>query len=341
MVKYIIKRILIGTGIALALMFIKGGLVANVYAMETSKLTPTRFCYNTVGSSSETCPTIDTFTSVPLGIDFMGKNLNVSTQTDISTFNWYIPANDLDLTTSVDIHFLLYYSGTFTQYDDNPLPVFIRQSSPTGPFSTISCNTTTPTSTNYTSTGATTLMGYYSTVSCTNVALNNTSFRIYVASSLVRLPTGSHYIGISRPTIYPHGTNQDVVNSINDNTDAVNDVNDTLNDNSTDDPTNDISSMNNKVASNNSITQLLTLPIQLYQNILNAVSGSCSSFSLGSLYGHNLTLPCINLQSLLGSTLYGIIDILISGLFILSFRKKMVDIFNNMTSLKDRGNELE
>ena len=118
-------------------------------------------------------------------------------------------------------------------------------------------------------------------------------------------------------------------------------LNDTLNNSSTDDPNNDINSMNSKTASNNSITQLLTLPITLFQNVLNNINGSCSAYSLGSLYGTSLTLPCINLESILGSTLWGVIDVLISGLFILSFRKKMVDIFNHMSSLNDRGNELE
>lgn len=120
-------------------------------------------------------------------------------------------------------------------------------------------------------------------------------------------------------------------------------TNDLIEDDSIDDnkTSSDINTMNSKIASNNAITQLLTLPITLYQSILNSANGSCSSISLGSLYNHSLNLPCINLQNLLGSTLYGIIDILISGLFILSFRKKMVDIFNHMTSLNDRGNELE
>lgn len=130
-------------------------------------------------------------------------------------------------------------------------------------------------------------------------------------------------------------------NAINNNTNATNNINNSINDSSVDDPTNSINNMSNKVASNGTITQLLTLPIQLYQNILNSVNGSCSSFNLGNLLGTSLLLPCINLQQLLGSTLYGIIDILCSGLFILAFRKKMVDIFNHMTSLNDRGNELE
>lgn len=139
-------------------------------------------------------------------------------------------------------------------------------------------------------------------------------------------------------------TNQAInntTNAVNNNTNAINNVNNTISDSSTDDPSNSINTMKDKVASNGTITQLLTLPIQLFQNILNSVNGSCSSFNLGNLLGTSLLLPCINLEQLLGSTLYGIIDILCSGLFILAFRKKMVDIFNHMTSLNDRGNELE
>lgn len=123
--------------------------------------------------------------------------------------------------------------------------------------------------------------------------------------------------------------------------DSQQEINNTLNDSTTSNPDSDLNTMSSKVASNNSITQLLTLPITLFQNVLNNINGTCSSYSLGALYGHNLSLPCINLESILGSTLWGVIDILISGLFILSFRKKMVDIFNHMSSLNDRGNELE
>lgn len=129
-----------------------------------------------------------------------------------------------------------------------------------------------------------------------------------------------------------------IIENQNENTDKIND---TLTDDSVDNPSSDINTMKNKLSSNSTITQLLTLPITLYQSVLNNINGSCSAFTLGTLYNHTLTMPCINLQSILGSTLWSIIDILCCGLFILAFRKRMVDIFNNMTSLKDRGNELE
>lgn len=153
-------------------------------------------------------------------------------------------------------------------------------------------------------------------------------------------PWGFYNRGYSQIMVYSSMEDL-IISSQEATTSAVEDVNDTLTDSSTDDPSSDLEDMQDYVPSNGTISQLLTLPITLYQNILNSVNGSCSSFQLGSLLGTNLSLPCINLQNILGSTLYGVIDILCSGLFILSFRKKMVDIFNHMTSLNDRGNELE
>lgn len=124
-------------------------------------------------------------------------------------------------------------------------------------------------------------------------------------------------------------------------TQATNDINDSINDSSTDDPTNDINNMDSQVASNSVISDLLLLPVNMFQRILNSINGTCSSFSLGALFGTNLVLPCINIQNLIGSGLWTTIDILFCGIFILTIRKKFVDIFENITSLKDRGNELE
>lgn len=143
-----------------------------------------------------------------------------------------------------------------------------------------------------------------------------------------------------------------IVNSINNGnsqahsdaqaqTQATNDINDSINDSSTDDPTNDLTDMDNQVASNSVISDLLLLPVNMFQKIVNSINGTCSNFSLGDLLGTTLVLPCIDIPSLIGNNLWGIIDVILSGIFILSIRKKFVDIFENITSLKDRGNELE
>ena len=122
---------------------------------------------------------------------------------------------------------------------------------------------------------------------------------------------------------------------------ATDNINDSINDSTTEDPTNDLNDMTQNETSNSVISDLLLLPINMFQNILNSINGACNSFNLGSLFNSNLVLPCINIKNYLGNSLYNVIDVIISGLFVLSLRKKFVDIFENITSLKDRGNELE
>lgn len=134
---------------------------------------------------------------------------------------------------------------------------------------------------------------------------------------------------------------QKITDSVDANTDAINDINDTLNDSSVDNPSSSFNGLENNFPTNSVISDLLLLPVRLYQSVLNSINGTCSSFNLGSLFNHNLTMPCLNINSVLGSTLYGVIDILISGFFILSIRKKFVDIFESFTSLRVGGNELE
>lgn len=96
-----------------------------------------------------------------------------------------------------------------------------------------------------------------------------------------------------------------------------------------------VSEWSSSTAENGTITQLITLPITLYTSILNNINGSCTSFSLGSLYGSDLTMSCIRIQDYVGSTLWNVIDILFSGFFILIISKKMIKVFNNISSMKE------
>lgn len=87
--------------------------------------------------------------------------------------------------------------------------------------------------------------------------------------------------------------------------------------------------------SNSPVSDLITMPITLLTNVSNNINGSCSTWNLGSLFGHNLSLPCINLQSLLGNTLYNLIDMAICLFLAFNVGKLCVTIYNNLTSLKD------
>lgn len=96
--------------------------------------------------------------------------------------------------------------------------------------------------------------------------------------------------------------------------DSVNDVNNTIADNDVDDP--NFNEFEDYLAENGVITQLITLPVQLYTKILNGINGSCNTFNLGNLWGSDLTLPCIEPQRYLGNTLWNTIDVLFSGFYI-------------------------
>ena len=89
------------------------------------------------------------------------------------------------------------------------------------------------------------------------------------------------------------------------------------------------------VSENSTITQLITMPITLYSSILNGIQSTCQPFILGNLFGTNLTIPCINIGNYLGTALWSMIDIIISGFAIFAISKKLIKIFNNFSSMKE------
>lgn len=191
------------------------------------------------------------------------------------------------------------------------------------------------------STLATYLQSVYNATSQT--ATNTTATNNYLSAiqSLLNTDLTAIIQALTSSTSQIVTSQQQTTTAVEDNTQAVNDVNDTLNDSSTDNPSNSFSNMNSQIGTNTVISDLLTLPIRFYQTILNNVNSSCSPYNLGSLFNTNITLPCINIEDLLGSTIFTIIDIGLCGIFVWSIRKKFITIFQNITSLSDRGNELE
>lgn len=137
--------------------------------------------------------------------------------------------------------------------------------------------------------------------------------------------------------------NNQIISGQNDIKDSVNKVDDTLNDDSIDstNTTDTLQGLSDNLPTNSVISDLLLLPVRLFQNVLNSINGSCTTFNLGSLFGTDLTLPCLNIESLLGSTLWTVIDILFCGAFVLVIRKKFVDIFEGLSNLKNGGNSVE
>lgn len=133
---------------------------------------------------------------------------------------------------------------------------------------------------------------------------------------------------------------QDIIDSQQDTTDAINGLNDNITSEADPNTSSSISDMNGNVASDTPITDLITMPLTLMNAYINGINGSCSSYSLGNLLGTNLSLPCINIQNIIGSELWSIIDVLVSIFLIFNISKLFISAFDNITSLKDDFNTL-
>lgn len=127
----------------------------------------------------------------------------------------------------------------------------------------------------------------------------------------------------------------DMQNSLNDVKGSINDVNGSINNDNVDDPSSSINQFKDKIAENGVITQLIGLPVTLFTKILNSVNGTCSPYNFGSLFGTDITFPCINVANYLGSSLWNIIDVLISGLFVYSLSRKFIKVFEHMSSMNE------
>lgn len=129
-----------------------------------------------------------------------------------------------------------------------------------------------------------------------------------------------------------------ITNSQQQTTNAINGVNDSIN-NDTVSPNSENSSTAqswaSQSASDSVVSDMVLMPITLLNAFSSGFNGSCQAYNLGSLYGTNLTLPCINISNYLGATLWGIIDVLMSGFLIYGIGKKFVRVFNDFTNLKD------
>lgn len=130
-------------------------------------------------------------------------------------------------------------------------------------------------------------------------------------------------------------------NKINETNGKLDNIDDTMNDQSVNLPNNGLNNIKGNIPTNSVISDLILLPVSLLQKLVNALSGSCANFSLGSLYNHDLVMPCIDIESYVGSSIWVFIDFVFSGMFILVIRKKFIQIFQNITSLKNGGNEVD
>lgn len=152
---------------------------------------------------------------------------------------------------------------------------------------------------------------------------------------IITIPTNAYYVRftIQSNSIYP--TFKICQNGNQAISGGLNDINSSINNDNVDDPSSSINSFKDKIANNGVITQLIGLPVTLFTKVLNNVNGTCSNYNLGSLFGTDLILPCVNIQNYLGTSLWSIIDVLISGLFVYSISRKFIKVFESMSSMNE------
>ncbi len=116
-------------------------------------------------------------------------------------------------------------------------------------------------------------------------------------------------------------------------------TNDTLKDNNIDSSKTKIEDKSAD-ASKSPISSLLTLPLKILGNINTGLSGTCSPFSLGTMFGTELILPCINLEERLGSWLWGLIDSFFCIFLIYNVGMLAVKIWTDVIMMKDFFSQL-
>lgn len=320
--KYIIMRIIIGVGIALALCFLTN---ISVVQAETN-INPSSLCVMTDTSSSCSVPSLTTYQVFDR--TFYGYT-NTGAEIQRGRVGWIFNSNDNIKNQNYDIDFVLFLQGTSSYLDST------RGYIQNGSNNIYSCyidntrygavfNGNTG-STNTTADGST-------VVHCSNVYLTDTSFRFYLLDFNVR---NQGVVAISPITLHT-STTQAIQNEVSSMNDAINDNNISSGTSST---VNDLLEFQSQ-SNFGPVADLLLLPLTLFGALYSGFSGSCSSVNLGTLLNHNIILPCINLQNILGSGLYTTIDLVISIFMIYNIILMCINIFDKITSLNDPFQEI-
>lgn len=327
-IRYIIKRIIVGVAIALILMLIK----SNVFAQSITVSVNQTYLYDQTGNSA-TNITSSNSNITTAGITYIRSN---KTKTRLRyNFN---PFSSLT-NGYYDIIF-----NTFNQDENIPVATISFGSN------TFNCESISDYYTSFYSNGSVNDVEFQSGGNvlyiCRNVYVTNTNYaNLYFTSGVNGSSTHYFYLSsvfnfilvenissaIQEQTEQQHQDSQDTQN-------AINDVNNSITSDTTpsgSDTNSAYSNFDNSTAQNGVITSLITLPIQLFTNINNSVNQSCTRFDMGTLLGTRIYFNCINPSNYIGSQLWGVIDILMSGFLVWHIAKKFIKVFENLSSLKE------
>lgn len=87
--------------------------------------------------------------------------------------------------------------------------------------------------------------------------------------------------------------------------------------------------------SNSPVSDLMIMPLTLINSYTNGFSGTCKAYNLGNLYGHDLVLPCVNIEKYIGSNLWSLIDTIFTLYMVYNIGMLCVSIYESITELDD------
>ena len=84
---------------------------------------------------------------------------------------------------------------------------------------------------------------------------------------------------------------------------------------------------------NSPISDLLLMPFTLLNAYSDGINSACSPISLGTLYGTNLSFPCIDIPHYIGNNLWNTIDIIFCIFLTYNLGMLVISIYDSITSL--------
>lgn len=130
----------------------------------------------------------------------------------------------------------------------------------------------------------------------------------------------------------------DISNGINNVNNSINNITNDINDDSLPNVSNFLDDWTDLLLENNTINQILYLPINLLTNIRNAFTGTCTNYVLPfGLTGGNetLTFKCWTIGDYLGNEVTALISGLIGFFMIYHFALFLWKFYDDFTSMKD------
>lgn len=333
-IRYIIKRIIVGVGIALVLGFLRGGLISNVHALEISN-------YG-IGNTETVI-----------------NNTTTYFQKDISGNPWSVYSG---MSGYVNGSFAIQkVNGTATSINVFPIQVYVRTNTP---YTDYVCNIGTAMEGNSTfnggtftyrcpikmgSAGVTALIFHFQ-----NIQTNFPSdYRLSIGSGMsfeiiedseVNVDLSGATNAINNQITNDNSNTQSIINNNNSNTDRIvesqEDINDSLNNDNVTESNSTINGFfsNFDTGSTGSLTDIISLPLDFLQSL----NSTCQPLVLPLPYlNTNLTVPCISsyLATFVPSSLINLIKLLVNGFLCYRILSSLIIYINE---LKDpNNNDLE